>query len=78
VFLRIWQDLGVRYGDLVEVMNEVYEDIIALYPSEKLAYLVQTALETDIFIHKQQYHHVTINEYKEATDWKDKLIMFIE
>ena len=34
MFLRKWQDLGVRYGDLEEVMNEVYEEIIALYPSE--------------------------------------------
>ena len=42
-------------------------EIIALYPSEKLASLVQTALETDIVI-PQQYHHVTLNEYKEATD----------
>ncbi|MDU2098736.1 MAG: virulence factor, partial [Staphylococcus sp.] len=64
VFLRKWQDLGVRYGDLEEVMNEVYEEIIALYPSEKLASLVQTALETDIVIPQQQYHHVTLNEYK--------------
>ena len=76
--LRKWQDLGVRYGDLEEVMNEVYEEIIALYPSEKLASLVQTALETDIVIPQQQYHHVTLNEYKEATDWKDKLRMLKE
>ena len=26
VFLRKWQDLGVRYGNLEEVMNEVYEE----------------------------------------------------
>ncbi|KGJ25507.1 conserved virulence factor C family protein [Staphylococcus haemolyticus] len=78
VFLRKWQDLGVRYGDLEEVMNEVYEETIALYPSEKLASLVQTALETDIVIPQQQYHHVTLNEYKEATDWKDKLRMLKE
>ena len=70
--------MGVRYGDLEEVMNEVYEEIIALYPSEKLASLVQTALETDIVIPQQQYHHVTLNEYKEATDWKDKLRMLKE
>ena len=56
----------------------MYEEIIALYPSEKLASLVQTALETDIVIPQQQYHHVTLNEYKEATDWKDKLRMLKE
>lgn len=27
---------------------------------------------------KEQYHHVTLNEYKEATDWKDKLRMLKE
>ena len=45
---KIWE---LDTADLEEVMNEVkIDEIIALYPSEKLASLVQTALETDIVI----------------------------
>lgn len=75
VFLRKWEDLGIRYGELDDVMNEVYEEIIALYPTERLDALVQTALETDVVVPQQQYHHVTVNEFKAASDWKDKLRM---
>ena len=32
IFLRKWKELGLRYGELSLVMEEVYEEIIALYP----------------------------------------------
>lgn len=75
VFLRKWQDLGIRYGDLEQVMDEVYEEIVALYPEQRLNELVETALATDIIVPQQQYTHVTISDYKQAENWKARLRM---
>ena len=32
LFFLKWKELGLRYGELSLVMEEVYEEIIALYP----------------------------------------------
>ncbi|MFW3590739.1 conserved virulence factor C family protein [Staphylococcus caprae] len=75
VFLRKWEDFGIRYGDLSEVMDDVYEEVIALYPEERLNELVKVALETDIVVPEQHYQHVTLDEYNKAEDWKARLRM---
>lgn len=43
VMVRKWKDLGVRYGDLDQVGNEVVEELIAAYPPERLEELVKLA-----------------------------------
>lgn len=34
VFQRKWEDLGIRYGELDDIMSEVTEEILALYPEK--------------------------------------------
>lgn len=75
VFMRKWEDLGTRYGDIDEVMSEVEEEIIALYPTEKLDELLKEALQTEIVVPSTQYKHVTLDEFNQAEDWKAQLRM---
>ncbi|MFD2614289.1 conserved virulence factor C family protein [Paenibacillus gansuensis] len=42
---RVLGDLGVRYGELQEVADEVLRELDAAYPDERLEELVQRALE---------------------------------
>lgn len=49
-------------------MDDVYEEVIALYPEERLNELVKVALETDIVVPEQHYQHVTLDEYNKAED----------
>ena len=56
-------------------MDSVYEEVIALYPEERLDSLVKEALETDIKVPEQHYQHVTLDEYESAQDWKARLRM---
>ncbi|MGO3049492.1 virulence factor [Staphylococcus casei] len=75
VFLRKWEDLGIRYGELDDILSEVFDEIIALYPDEKLNSLVDEALKTDIVVPQKQYQHVTLEEYQAADNWKERLRM---
>lgn len=78
VFLRKWRDLGIRYGELDDVMNEVVEEILAMYPEQRLEELTQVALSTETVIPQSQYKHVTIEEYQQTEDWKVRLRMLKE
>ena len=75
VFLRKWEDFGIRYGDIEDVMNDVYEETLALYPEERIQQLIKEALETDIVIPESHYQHVSLETYQQASDWKEKLRM---
>lgn len=75
VFMRKWEDLGKRYGEMDEVMKEVEEEIIALYPPEKLDDMLKEALNTDIVVPSAQYQHVSLEEFNQADDWKAQLRM---
>lgn len=75
VFLRKWEDLGVRYGEVEEVLATVQEEILALYPKEKLEALVEEALTSDITIPEKQFVHVDKETFEQEEDWKVKLSM---
>lgn len=75
VFMRKWEDLGTRYGELEEVMDNVEEELIALYPESKLNELKEEALNTDIVVPTTHYQHVTVDEFNAAEDWKAQLRM---
>ncbi|MGY0683899.1 virulence factor [Mammaliicoccus sciuri] len=75
VFLRKWEDLGVRYGEEEEVLAAVQEEILALYPKEKLEALVEEALTSDITIPEKQFVHVDKETFEQEEDWKVKLRM---
>lgn len=75
VFLRKWETLGVRYGDLDDVMQSVVEEINALYPEHVLNLLVQEAKNTDVTVPQKQYEYVTLETYQQEIDWKARLRM---
>ncbi|PNZ27897.1 conserved virulence factor C family protein [Staphylococcus rostri] len=76
VFLRKWHTLGIRYGSLDEVMDEVEEQVNALYPESELQQLVERAQQTtSAHIPQKQYQHVTLDTYQQADDWKARLRM---
>ncbi|WP_251942944.1 MULTISPECIES: conserved virulence factor C family protein [Staphylococcus] len=75
VFLRKWDDWGVRYGEMDEIMNSIVEEIHAIYPDQTLKELVDKALSTDIVMPEDKYVHVTLEEYRAAEDWKARLRM---
>jgi hypothetical protein len=74
VLLRKWKDYGIRYGDLDEIGNNVTEELVAAYPSERLKSLVKGAQEaTDskgplIYKKKQK---VSVADF-EAPDWQTR------
>jgi Virulence factor/Scaffold protein Nfu/NifU N terminal/HEAT repeats len=74
VLLRKWKDYGIRYGDLDEIGNNVTEELVAAYPSERLAALVEEAQETTdskgplIYKKKQK---VSVEDF-EAPDWQTR------
>ena len=75
IFIRKWQDFGIRYGELQDVMNDLYEEVLALYPKQHLENLVSEALTTDFVVPKQHFHHITLEEYNNTHDWKARLQM---
>lgn len=75
VFLRKWDDLGIRYGELDDVMETVQEEILALYPESILENLVEEALTKDITIPEKQFIHVSKEEFEQEQDWKTRLRM---
>lgn len=75
VFLRKWEDLGVRYGEVEEVLETVQEELLALYPKAILDELVEEALTSDITIPEKQFVHVDKETFEQEQDWKVKLRM---
>lgn len=74
VLLRKWKDYGIRYGDLDEIGNNVTEELVAAYPSERLAALIEEAQETTDskgpFIYKKK-QKVSVTDF-EAPDWQTR------
>ncbi|MEJ7540777.1 conserved virulence factor C family protein [Staphylococcus intermedius] len=75
VFLRKWETLGIRYGDLDDVMQSVVEEVDALYPEHVLKQLVEEAKHTDVTVPQKQYAHVTLEAYQQESEWKARLRM---
>ncbi|WP_201713243.1 conserved virulence factor C family protein [Rossellomorea arthrocnemi] len=74
VLLRKWKDYGIRYGDLDEIGNNVTEEFVAAYPSERISTIVKEATETTdskgpiIYKKKQK---VSLSDFK-APDWQTR------
>jgi hypothetical protein len=47
ILLRKWKNIGVRYGDIDQVGQEVVEELVAAYPLERLKELVKKAQSKD-------------------------------
>ena len=73
VLIRKWSDYGNRYGELEQIGKEVMDELIALYPHERLAELVAEAKavvekETTIKIRRRKLTKADL----EQEDWKDR------
>ncbi|MDP4468259.1 virulence factor [Staphylococcus hyicus] len=75
VFMRNWESLGVRFGDMDEIMTHVEAEINALYPLDILRSLVQKAQESNITVPQKAYKRVTLDTYRHTQDWKERLRM---
>ena len=75
VFQRKWEDFGIRYGELSEVMEDVVEEITAIYPKDQLQKRVEEALASNVTIPETKYRHVTLEAYQATESWKERLRM---
>ncbi|NHM74728.1 virulence factor [Staphylococcus sp. 11007852] len=75
VFMRKWELLGIRYGEMDEVMSHVETEISALYPKDTLHTLVKDAQESDIHVPQKLYKHVTLETYQQTSGWNERLRM---
>lgn len=72
ILLRKWKNLGVRYGDIEQVGQEVVEELIAAYPKERLEELVkkaQTTVSGSESKTKHQWRKVTLEDLNHP-DWQ--------
>ena len=73
VLIRKWSDYGNRYGELEQIGKEVMDELIALYPNERLAELVaeaKTVVEKAVPV-KVKRRKLTEADL-EQEDWKDR------
>lgn len=75
IFSRKWEDLGIRYGELDEVIDDIYQEIIALYPETRIKDLVNQALNSEETEFTEPYQHVDLETYQNEEDWKARLRM---
>lgn len=72
VIARRWKDMGVRYGEWEQIGEEVYEEMLAAYPKERLHELVQAAREKGaVTLTKRPRLKVTIDALHDP-DWRKR------
>lgn len=69
VFLRKWVDHGVRYGDFDEIGQTILDEVVASYPSERLAALVESAKQPERSVVQKKYRKLTRQDL-DHPDWK--------
>lgn len=71
IYLREWKDFGVRYGDMEQIGNEVVEELIALYPEDRLNRLIKAGKEKT-FVPEQRKRIKLKLEDLDQTDWRKR------
>lgn len=74
IMARKWKHMGVRFGNIEDVFNEVIEEIEALYNTETLQQLV-TEAKARKTPEPKRYFDVTKKDLEEAEDWKRRLYL---
>ncbi|MBP3038974.1 conserved virulence factor C family protein [Bacillaceae bacterium Marseille-Q3522] len=69
VLMRKWHDHGVRYGDLLEIGEEVIEELIAAYPQERLNLLIERGKNPSMAPSRRKKLKLTLADL-EAEDWR--------
>ena len=72
IFNRKWVSFGTRYGEVEDILTEVYDEIDALYPVERLDSLVHEA-KNKRPPKPKVYSKIDIETFKKETDWKKRL-----
>lgn len=73
VLLRKWKDLGVRYGELEQLGNEIVEELGAAYPEERLQQLVERALHPERESAKQVRTMIKLTpDMLDEEDWRKR------
>src|SRR5699024_159890 len=72
IFNRKWVSYGTRYGEVEDILTEVYDEIDALYPVERLNSLVHEA-KNKRPPEPKVYSKVDIETFKNESDWKKRL-----
>ncbi|RUL55556.1 conserved virulence factor C family protein [Lysinibacillus antri] len=64
---RKWVDFGVRYGAKEEIAENVLEEIVATYPEERIAQIVEGAnAKNTVSVEREK---VTLEQFEAADDW---------
>ncbi|GIN60845.1 hypothetical protein J27TS8_08380 [Robertmurraya siralis] len=61
ILQRKWKEHGVRYGEFVEIGQEVVEELIAAYPEERLQEILRQAKSTDPVVQFQPRKKIKVN-----------------
>lgn len=77
VYLRKWQDHGIRYGDIEQVGNEVVEELYASYPSERLKELILHAKESiqNAPLQPRKKRKVSFETFTQTKDWRLRFLL---
>lgn len=73
VLLRKWKDMGVRYGDLDTIGQQVAEELGAAYPEDRLNQLVKNAKNPDAVLAVTSKKLIKLTpEMLEESDWRKR------
>ncbi|MCJ7839516.1 conserved virulence factor C family protein [Lederbergia sp. NSJ-179] len=71
IMLRRWKDMGVRYGDLDQLGEQIAEELNAAYPEERLKSLIDRAHRPTTELPKRTLIKLT-PEMLEDPDWRKR------
>ncbi|CAD2075522.1 virulence factor [Phocicoccus pinnipedialis] len=72
IFNRKWVSYGTRYGEVEDILEEVFDEIDALYPEDRLDSLVNEA-KNKRPPEPKVYRKVSLETFKNELDWKKRL-----
>ncbi|WP_144461087.1 conserved virulence factor C family protein [Siminovitchia fortis] len=73
VLLRKWKDMGVRYGDLDAIGQQVIEELGAAYPDERLKQIIEDANKPDARQSVQTRKLIKLTpEMLDEPDWRKR------
>lgn len=74
ILMRKWKEYGVRYGDIEQIGRDVVEELLAAYPEDRLASIVDT--ENSIATQKDLKGHLDRIKLSlkdlDLPDWRDR------
>ncbi|RLQ95173.1 conserved virulence factor C family protein [Falsibacillus albus] len=73
VLLRKWKDYGIRYGELDQIGQELTEEILAAYPSDRVENLIKDSKQPELQNRKAAKSKIKLTiEMLNDPDWKKR------